>query len=248
MNNQRPLGGFGQGWTGNNRGRGYGNMRGGYGMYGNRGGMRQQGWGAPVGGYGNSWGNMSGNNMQQGMQQGGMGAWGGMGNPMMQQRPRQPLPTAGMNYANAVKNEQVKVEPKPGTPPIPAPETSQQKRPNGANPPRKKMKLEQMGFGNMGSGFGCSLFVPNQGEEMPTMLQMGYAGEAPGMGFGDEEAAANNVKVEPKHETGVVEARPTLGKVGKVGEDMMSVNKNEKKAEWPPALMDYISRCVYSPL
>ena len=43
-----------------------------------------------------------------------------------------------------------------------------------------------MGFGNMGSGFGCSLFVPNQGEEMPTMLQMGYAGEGPGTGFGDE--------------------------------------------------------------
>merc|ERR1711970_1426527 len=32
---------------------------------------------------------------------------------------------------------------------------------------------------------------------MPTMLQMGYAGEAPGMGFGDD---AENVKTEVKTE------------------------------------------------
>merc|ERR1712113_173304 len=151
-------------------------------------------------------------------------------------------PNQGMNYANAVKNENVKQEPNNAKPGVRPPAPGKQ---NG-EPQKKKLRLEQMGFGNMGSGFGCSLFVPNQGEEMPTMLQMGYAGEAPGMGFGDEEAAANNVKVEPKHETGVVEARPTLGKVGKVGEDMMSVNKNEKKAEWPPALMDYISRAFSS--
>ena len=52
-------------------------------------------------------------------------------------------------------------------------------------PQKKKLRLEDMGFGNMGSGFGCSLFVPNQGEEMPTMLQMGYAGEGPGTGIGE---------------------------------------------------------------
>ena len=44
-----------------------------------------------------------------------------------------------------------------------------------------------MGFGNMGAGFGCSHFVANQGEEMPTMLQMGYAGEGPGQGIADVE-------------------------------------------------------------
>ena len=104
-----------------------------------------------------------------------------------------------------------------------------------------------MGFGNMGSGFGCSLFVPNQGEEMPTMLQMGYAGEAPGMGFGDEPEVKQEVKTEPKAEAkpGDLEPKPTLGKVGKVGGEMASVNQ-EKKAEWPPALMDYISRAFSS--
>ena len=63
----RPLGGFGQGWQGNNRGRGGWNQRGGGGgggMYGrggypNRGGMRPQSWGpmpnAPMGSYGNQW-------------------------------------------------------------------------------------------------------------------------------------------------------------------------------------------------
>ena len=53
-------------------------------------------------------------------------------------------------------------------------------------PKKKKLRLEQMGFGNMGAGFGCSQFVANQGEEMPTMLQMGYAGEGPG-GMGADE-------------------------------------------------------------
>ena len=55
-------------------------------------------------------------------------------------------------------------------------------------PKKKKLRLEQMGFGNMGAGFGCSQFVANQGEEMPTMLQMGYAGEGPG-GMGADEGS-----------------------------------------------------------
>ena len=165
----RPLGGFGQGWQGNNRGRGggWGNQRGMYGgrgNYMNRGGMRPQSWGpmtSPMGSYGNQW---SSNQNP---------AWGA---PMGQQQ--------GMNYAGAVKNEAVKQEPgKPGPrAPGPGQVRPPQQRPGGKDggPKSKKLKLEQMGFGNMGSGFGCSLFVPNQGEEMPTMLQMGYAGEAPG--------------------------------------------------------------------
>ena len=67
-------------------------------------------------------------------------------------------------------------------------------------PKKKKLRLEQMGFGNMGAGFGCSQFVANQGEEMPTMLQMGYAGEGPGgmgadegSGFGDYADDGKNV-------------------------------------------------------
>ena len=91
-----------------------------------------------------------------------------------------------MNYAGAVKNEQIKQEPNGqmggGPPAQRGGRMPQQQRPKDqGGPSKKKLKLEQMGFGNMGSGFGCSLFVPNQGEEMPTMLQMGYAGEAPGI-------------------------------------------------------------------
>ena len=150
------------------------------------------------------------------------------------------------------KNEAVKAEPgqpeaKPNEKGQPPTQMSHQR--NGGAPRAKKMKLEQMGFGNMGSGFGCSLFVPNQGEEMPTMLQMGYAGEAPGMGFGDDDEVSNDVKLEKMENFGKSEfgeAKPVLGKVGKVGEEMMSVNKSDKKAEWPPALMDYISRAFSS--
>ena len=72
-----------------------------------------------------------------------------------------------MSYAGAVKQESN--EPKF------APQQA---------PPKKKLRLEEMGFGNMGAGFGCSQFTPNQGEEMPTMLHMGYDGE----GFGDDPA------------------------------------------------------------
>jgi len=48
-----------------------------------------------------------------------------------------------------------------------------------------------MGFGNMGAGFGCSQFTPNQGEEMPTMLHMGYDGE----GFGDDPSGEGILSV-----------------------------------------------------
>jgi len=240
----RPLGGFGQGWQGGNRG-GRNNNRGGYGnpMYGNRGGMRPQGWGG-MGGYGGMGGNQGGgwgNAWGQPQNMGGnMGGYGRMPNQMQ--------PNQGMNYANAVKNENVKQEPANGNKPNAAPGVRPPApgKQNG-EPQKKKLRLEQMGFGNMGSGFGCSLFVPNQGEEMPTMLQMGYAGEAPGMGFGDEPEVKQEVKTEPKAEAkpGDLEPKPTLGKVGKVGGEMSSVNQ-EKKAEWPPALMDYISRAFSS--
>lgn len=43
----------------------------------------------------------------------------------------------------------------------------------------------------MGAGFGCSQFTPNQGEEMPTMLHMGYDGE----GFGDDPSGEGILSV-----------------------------------------------------
>jgi len=116
----------------------------------------------------------------------------------------------------------------------------------GGPPQKKKLRLEDMGFGNMGSGFGCSLFVPNQGEEMPTMLQMGYAGEGPGTGIGEAPddgsgfgGYSDDVKNEPKGESMFKEEAPTLGKMGPVG---TLAKGPEKKTEWPPSLMDYISR------
>jgi len=151
-----------------------------------------------------------------------------------------------MNYAGAVKNEQIKQEHMGQQQQRPA----QQRPPLGKDqgPSKKKPKLEQMGFGNMGSGFGCSLFVPNQGEEMPTMLQMGYAGEAPGMGFGDEtDDVKSEVKTEPKSEMKMEESKPTLGKMQVIGgKTMVAGQENQKKAEWPPSLMDYISRAFSS--
>lgn len=171
-------------------------------------------------------------------------AWG---QPQQQQQP-------GMNYAGAVKNEQIKQEnmqhqqqQRPG----------QQRQPpmkDQGGPSKKKPKLEQMGFGNMGSGFGCSLFVPNQGEEMPTMLQMGYAGEAPGMGFGDDvgdnDPTKSEVKTEPKTEATMKmeESKPTLGKMQVIGgkTTVVAGQESQKKAEWPPSLMDYISRAFSS--
>jgi len=80
-------------------------------------------------------------------------------------------------------------------------------------PQKKKLRLEDMGFGNMGSGFGCSLFVPNQGEEMPTMLQMGYAGEGPGTGigeapgFGDDGTGFGNYADDGKYTFSVLQNR-----------------------------------------
>ena len=91
----RPLGGFGQGWQGGNRGN-RNNNRGGYGnpMYGNRGGMRPQGWGG-MGGYGNMGGNQGGGWGNAWGQPQNMGGYGRMPNQMQ--------PNQGMNYANAVK-------------------------------------------------------------------------------------------------------------------------------------------------
>ena len=86
-----------------------------------------------------------------------------------------------ISYAGAVKQEN-KQEPKF------APQQQNKQGPQQA-PPKKKLRLEQMGFGNMGAGFGCSQFTPNQGEEMPTMLHMGYDGE----GFGDDPAGEGTV-------------------------------------------------------
>ena len=89
-----------------------------------------------------------------------------------------------MSYAGAVKQESNE------------PKFAPQQKPQQA-PPKKKLRLEQMGFGNMGAGFGCSQFTPNQGEEMPTMLHMGYDGE----GFGDDPAGEgfNYVKEQRIH-------------------------------------------------
>merc|ERR1712227_600585 len=164
-----------------------------------------------------------------GMGRGGMGMNMGMQRPPMQNQ-------GGMNYAGAVKNEQQdekKVQPKQE--PMNMNQSSQE-------PKKKKLRLEQMGFGNMGAGFGCSQFVANQGEEMPTMLQMGYAGEGPGgmgadegTGFGDY---ADDVKTEFKGDS--KDPVPVLGKSGPVGS--IKGAKDEKKTEWPPSLMDYISR------
>ena len=90
----RPLGGFGQGWQGGNN-RNNRNNRGGYGnpMYGNRGGMRPQGWGGM--GYGNMGGNQGGGWGNAWGQPQNMGGYGRMPNQMQQNQ--------GMNYANAVK-------------------------------------------------------------------------------------------------------------------------------------------------
>merc|ERR1712157_278332 len=186
------FGGFGQGWRGQNRGRGGfgGNMGRGGQMYPNRGGMRPQMYNQRMPG-----------GMGMGMNPMGMGRGGMMGmNPMGQMGMQRPnmgnqgmQNQGGMNYAGAVKNEpeekKVKQEP-------------MNQNQSSQEPKKKKLRLEQMGFGNMGAGFGCSQFVANQGEEMPTMLQMGYAGEGPGVmgadegtGFGDY---ADDVKTEFK--------------------------------------------------
>merc|ERR1719223_483102 len=165
---------------------------------------------------------------------GGMNNVGPMGGRMpmggMQNRPQNPAQRqAGpISYAGAVKQESK--EPKF------APQQNKQ-GPQQA-PPKKKLRLEQMGFGNMGAGFGCSQFTPNQGEEMPTMLHMGYDGE----GFGDDPAG--EVKTEVKMGATSKESAPKLGKMGKVG-DMKAVDTGEK-SEWPPSLMDYISRAFSS--
>ena len=82
------FGGFGQGWRGQNRGRGFGGPNRG-GMYPNRGGMRPQMYNQRMPGMG-----MGMNPM--GMGRGGMGMNMGMQRPPMQNQ-------GGMNYAGAVK-------------------------------------------------------------------------------------------------------------------------------------------------
>jgi len=171
------------------------------------------------------------------------------------QRPPMGMPPGGpgMNYAGAVKNEKHQQNHHQNH--QQNHQKNQQhnqhhnqqvkKEQQDLQPKPKKLRLEEMGFGNMGSGFGCSLFVPNQGEELPTMLQMGYAGEAPGTGFGDADEGtgfgnyADDVKSEPKLES--KEDKPILGKMGPAG-TLGLKDKGEKKTEWPPSLMDYISR------
>merc|ERR1711892_713901 len=101
----------------------------GRGGYPNRGGMRPQSWGpmsnAPMGSYGNQW--SSNTNPAWGQQQ------------QQQQQQQQP----GMNYAGAVKNEQIKQEHMGQQQQRPA----QQRPPLGKDqgPSKKKSKLEQMG-------------------------------------------------------------------------------------------------------
>jgi len=212
---------------------------GGFGGWNRPRGMRPRG-----GGYGSphgrnqNYGGWGGHNMRPQNQQGWGGPQGGYGTfqgvtPQGQgQRPSSPALGIG-TYAGAVKNQNT------GGIGKMAESTPMAK---SGPPQRKKLKLEQMGFGNMGSGFGCSMFVPNQGEEMPTMLQMGYAGDEPlnGSGFGDGGYGTDGVKQEIKQENGgyaggAVKMEPGKG-VGPAG------GKSGGKSDWPPSLMDYIAR------
>ena len=66
------------------------------------------------------------------------------------------------------------------------------------------------------------------------------------MGFGDDEKT-EAVKTEPKVEkTEPGEEKPTLGKMQVIGGKTTLGNQqeNQKKAEWPPSLMDYIRKMI----